>query len=418
MIMFSSMRVIAKFFVLLPVLALIAGPAAAVPGAGPSGEAFYLPPAALGVGAHGDLIWSRPLTGSAVLPDAARNVLVLYRTTGVGGLDVAVSGTVAVPAGSPPPGGWPLISWAHGTTGDAPLCAPSRDVPDGPMNGYFRLVDDLLDGYVRRGYAVVQTDYEGVGTPGVHPFLVGVAEARDVVDIVRAARQLDARIGARYVVMGHSQGGQSALFAAADGPAWAPELSLLGTVAFAPASHLVAFLQHLPQRDTPDFGFAFAGLMIRGFAAIDPAVRPEQIFTPATAPMEAELASDCLPHLMESDSWAGLVPARTFVPNADFGPLLKRAAENDPGALHIVGAALVVQGTADKIVPPIASDLLDGELCANGTAVTYESFDDATHFSVLTAAQEAVRGWVDDRFAGKPAAPNCGLAPQAAGVPR
>jgi pimeloyl-ACP methyl ester carboxylesterase len=286
------------------------------------------------------------------------------------------------------------------------------------MNGYFRVVDALLDDYVRRGYAVVQTDYEGVGTPGVHPFLVGVAEARDVVDIVRAARQLDARIGARYVVMGHSQGGQSALFAAAEGPAWAPELTLMGTVAFAPASHLVAFLQPLPKRDTPDFGFAFAGLMIRGFAAVDPAVRPEQLFTPAAAPMEAELAGDCAPHLMESDSWAGLVPARTFVPNADFEPLLKRAAENDPGTLHFASAALVVQGTADQIVPPLASDLLDGQLCANGAVVTYEPFADATHFSVLTAAQGAVRGWVDDRFAGKPAAPNCSHAPQASGGPR
>jgi pimeloyl-ACP methyl ester carboxylesterase len=286
------------------------------------------------------------------------------------------------------------------------------------MNGYFRIVDGLLDDYVKRGYAVVQTDYEGIGTPGVHPYLVGTAEARDVVDIVRAARQVDARIGTRYLVIGHSQGGQSALFAAAQGPAWAPELSLIGTVALAPASHLVAFLQNLPTRTTPDLAFGFAGLLIRGFAAVDPAIRLDRLFAATSAPMQTELARDCVPDLMESDSWAGLVPAQTFAPGADLGPLLKLAAENDPGTLHLAGSTLVVQGTADRTVPPIATDLLDAELCTNGAAITYDPVADANHISVLTASENTVRAWIDDRFAGIPAAPNCGDAPHAGGAAR
>jgi hypothetical protein len=38
---------------------------------------------------------------------------------------------------------------------------------------------------------VVQTDYEGLGTPGTHPYLNGPSEGRRVLDMVRAARRLD-----------------------------------------------------------------------------------------------------------------------------------------------------------------------------------------------------------------------------------
>ena len=133
----------------------------------PAGTAFYTPPA-LSRGTHGDLIWSRALDGSAVLPSAARNELVLYRTTAVDGSDVAVSGMVAVPKGTPPHGGWPVVTWAHGTTGDAPQCAPSRYPASGSLYPYLKIADDVLDDFVAHGYAVVQTDYEGQGTPGVH----------------------------------------------------------------------------------------------------------------------------------------------------------------------------------------------------------------------------------------------------------
>ena len=103
---------------------------------GPAGTAFYTPPSPLPAGNHGDVIWARPLAGGAVLPSAAGNTLVLYHTTALDGSDRVVSGMVAIPPGSPPPGGWPVISWAHGTTGDAPDCTPSLDGPGAPEHEY------------------------------------------------------------------------------------------------------------------------------------------------------------------------------------------------------------------------------------------------------------------------------------------
>lgn len=99
-----------------------------------------------------------------------------------------VSGSVSVPDGQAPEGGWPVISWAHGTTGVADACAPSTGSVPGSDGEYLRYINETIDRYVRAGSAVVQTDYVGMGTPGVHPYINGDSEANAVPDIVTAAR--------------------------------------------------------------------------------------------------------------------------------------------------------------------------------------------------------------------------------------
>ena len=84
----------------------------------------------------------------------------------------------------------------------------------------------------------MRTDYEGLGTPGAHPYLIGRSEGHSVLDAVRAARKLDKRLGKRVVLAGHSQGGQSVLWAASLAPNYTPDLKVRGTVALAPVSHL------------------------------------------------------------------------------------------------------------------------------------------------------------------------------------
>src|SRR5271170_2262080 len=77
-----------------------------------------------------------------------------------------------------------------------------------------------------RGYVVAATDYPGLGTPEVHPYLVGESEAHAVLDSVRAARAIpEAAAGARFAAWGHSQGGQAALFTGIEASRYAPELA-------------------------------------------------------------------------------------------------------------------------------------------------------------------------------------------------
>ena len=61
------------------------------------------------------------------LQNARYTKLVLYSSRTPQGKQTAVSGSVSVPEGKAPKRGWPVITWAHGTTGVADVCAPSRN---------------------------------------------------------------------------------------------------------------------------------------------------------------------------------------------------------------------------------------------------------------------------------------------------
>src|SRR5215217_2659445 len=192
-----------------------------VPAAGakaPGGEAFYTPPSPLPGKAHGDFIWWRPAeaANNMRLSGNVRNYLVLYRSTGVAGKPVAESGIVALPNGKAPKRGWPVITWAHGTTGLADQCAPTR-MPR-QTDSYATDLRSQFAAYVKAGYAVVSADYEGLGTPGVHPYLIGSSEGRSVLDIVRAARKIEPQLSKSVAILGHSQGGHAALWAASLAP--------------------------------------------------------------------------------------------------------------------------------------------------------------------------------------------------------
>lgn len=395
-------------FAVPPLGAIVAAAAVA---AGPAGTAFYAPPSPLPAGTHGDVIWARPLTTSAALPSAASNTLVLYHTTTASGADRAVSGTVAIPSGPPPAGGWPVISWAHGTTGDAPACTPSLDTPSAPVHDYLGPIETALDKAVAQGYAVVQTDYEGQGTPGVHPYLVGVAEARDTIDMVRAARQLEPHLGTRWVAMGHSQGGHAVLFTSALAPAWAPELQLLGGVAEAPGAYVSPFIASLAKGTTPTPSFAFGALFVRAAAAADPSVKLDQIFAPGALALVPQLADRCSGALYRADSWGGLVPAASFRSDAVLGPLLRFAAQNDAGLLKPAVPLFIAQGSADTTVPQASSDAVDKQLCAGGATIRYDVYQGLTHRPVVPAALDDALEWIGARFAGRPAPSNCGAPP-------
>jgi hypothetical protein len=235
--------------------------------------ALYAVPSPLPSAKPGTVISARPFTGGSALSNAARNTFVLYHTVSPTGRDVAVSGVISIPKGAPPPGGWPILSWAHGTTGNAPQCAPSQSARP---NGEQRFLND----WVAAGYAVAQTDYEGEGTPGLHPYFANVAGAHDAIDIVRAARATDPNIANRWIVMGHSEGGTVTLFAAAIAPTWAPDLNLLGAVSYAPASDLTDVLGSIMTSRQPTSTLPLGMMMVEGIASSDPAIDLTRILSP------------------------------------------------------------------------------------------------------------------------------------------
>jgi fermentation-respiration switch protein FrsA (DUF1100 family) len=364
---------------------------------GPSGLAFYNPPSHLPSGPHGTLIWQRPAGGLVPLTDAAHTKLVLYTSrTPQGNVD-AVSGSVSVPKGKPPKDGWPVITYAHGTTGSADICAPSRVHAGSPAEGTITYVDPQLNDWLKAGYAVVRTDYQGLGTPGPHPYLIGKSEGRSVLDIVRAAQQAFPGIGNRFMIAGHSQGGQAALFAAGEASSWLPDLKLKGTVSYAPASHLLTQAKALPALTSPSALTALATMIVQGTTTASPNVDPNKLLTSQVLQFYPLLNQTCLSQLAQTRRLGGIAPADMLRPEANKGPIYRVLDAENPD-VTTAAPVFIAQGTADTTVFPQFTTQLSNELKGLGDQVRYQMFHGVDHGGIVNAAEPDVLPWLEQRL--------------------
>ena len=381
----------------------LTGVSVAVQRAAPHADAFYDAPDAP-PDAPGSLLRAEPFTRQ--IPDGATAWRILYTTTLDEGEPTVASGLVVVPAGVATDGGAPppVVARAHGTTGFARGCAPS--VLDEPFeSGAFFLLDDVL----ARGWALVATDYAGLGTPGPHPYLVGQGEARSVLDAVRAARALgDATLGEQTVVWGHSQGGHAALWTGAVAPVYAPDVPLAGVAALAPASDLTAMVSHL--ENVPG-GSVFASYVVAAYDAAYPDADAIEAVRPGARLVVHEMASRCLsePGALVSVAEALSMDQPLWTTDPTDGALGERLAENVPtGAVE--APLLVAQGASDPLVLPSTQDAYVGERCAAGQPVDYRTYEGRDHVSLVQAdsplAPDLVR-WTEARLAGEPPTPPC-----------
>jgi alpha-beta hydrolase superfamily lysophospholipase len=357
------------------------------------GDSFYTPPANMAKKAPGTIIRSTPIAA----PSGAKAWKVLYHSRSVAGDDIAVSGVVVVPTGTAPKDGRPVVTWAHGTTGLGDQCAPSKEAD---VATALPFVKQLVDA----GYVVAATDYEGLGTPGVHPYLVGESEGRSVLDAARAARALKgAGAGDRVLVTGHSQGGQGALFAGELAKSYAPELDLLGVAAAAPA----ADVEHiLPLAANINGGGGYVAMGIQGFHAAYPDTDPASVLAPDAQAKSDAATTQCSDEVMAA--FQGVSGPAVLAHDPLAIPALQQLLhENSAGNRPAGAPVLIVQGTADTTVPRVLTDAFTTKACAAGGTVDYRTYDGATHGSVIQAAQDDVVQWLKDRVAGKPAPTTC-----------
>jgi dienelactone hydrolase len=340
----------------------------------------------------------RDLHGGAALPAAKRNLLVLYRSRDASGATVAVSGSVAIPRGRPPRGGWPVISWAYGVVGLADRCAPTREGPNYPSRSYLTSVEPTINGWVKAGYAVVRTDYAGLGTPGVYPYLVGRPTARSVLDMIRAARRVDPSLGRRFVSAGHSSGGHAALWAGGMAARYTPELQLRGIVAYAPSSHADQWLPVAPALTSPSPASVFYALAVRTFNAAYPKLHLSNELSPQfERDLYPQTLTKCVSELWQEPRWMSLAPADVFRPGADLRPFIPILKRNEPTEAGITGRVLLLQGTKDDSVFPAWTADVARRLRKAGTEVEYRTYD-ATHNGVLAAARRDANAWIRARL--------------------
>ncbi|WP_277451719.1 alpha/beta fold hydrolase [Janibacter sp. DB-40] len=378
----------------------------------PEGAGFYEPrPEQVSAGEHGSLIWSRRIVTGPTIGGTTH--LLLYRSTSAKGETVAVSGVVSTPAGDPPEGGWPVIAWGHGTTGTADRCAPSRSAADQQTGVYTAAMDRMTAGLVEDGYAVVRTDYEGLGTPGPHPYLMGQSAGAAMADIVLAAHELTPELSDEWVAMGHSQGGQAALFTSRFTGAYTSGLDLRGIVALAPPSQLGAVVEMVgggrsasraeeeaQERAASTSSTAtFLGPLLVA-AARTGDVPLEQVVSPQGRDLLPHLEERCVAELFRPDSFGGVDVEDFLAVEADLERLGRVVGTNDAAELHPQVPVVLVQGTRDTTVPRLLSDRLAEQYRERGADLEYVTVPGADHVSVLDEAAPTVRTWVTGAFDG------------------
>jgi acetyl esterase/lipase len=309
-------------------------------------------------------------------------VRIRYASVDVRGDGNDVTGLVVVPPGEAPSGGWPIVAYAHSTTGAADSCAPSDD-PD--LAG----VGGVLARLASNGFLAVATDYEGIGTGGDHPYLHGASEARAIVDSVRAVRALVPGAGARWAVVGHSQGGHAAAFTAELGAELAPELELVGSVAIAPVAEPAGLVA----------GSAFLVLTVIGYLAATPDADDDELLTEAARDAVDAAEDDCTVPPIE-----GPVLARE---DPDLAAYL---AANAIGQQAASVPVLVHQGDDDELTPAAGAGEAAARMCALGGTIELRVYRDAGHSSIVDASFDDALAWVRARFAGEPAVSTCDQA--------
>ena len=255
-----------------------------------------------------------------------------------------------------------------------------------------------LAGYLRAGYAVVAPDYEGLGTPGVHPYLIGKSEGRSVLDSVRAARKVAPGIGRRVAIMGHSQGGHAALWATAMAHSYTPELKVRATVAFAPASHIKDLASLLDALRNPTPLSALVASIIRGADIAYPSLGIPSLLSDTATALYPRVDDECLNGLYAADSWGGIAPSEIFSPGVDRAPLLEAADRSDPENLTIKTPVEVLQGTADTTVLPLLTDQLVNELRGKGAPISYKKYPAITHSRIVEAGRKDALAFVKRRI--------------------
>lgn len=374
----------------LPVAALISiGPA----GAGPlnatwSGDggvsSFYTWTAAIPK-KPGVLLRTESLPREMSLPSAGKALRILYSSTGwPDAKPITVSGALFVPKGKPPKGGWPLIAWAHGTTGYADVCAPSA-MPRSDRDRKY------LDAWLADGYAIVATDYQGLGTAGPHPYLQYRPEGMSVLDSIRAVQGKYSDLSRAVLTMGQSQGSGAAIGAALIAPDYAPELKIKGTVATGIVAETDA-VGSAPQVKDPDLyaapkaygNSAFEALFFLGTVrSTDPAkIKPEDYVSKAGWPLLQNAQHRCFRDLVKDAEAMKITMAAFYKRPIDDLEAIAAKTGKFP-SVHVKTPVFVGTGLADVMAQTSKQYNFVSAMCAAGTAVQWHYYAHATHGSAV-----------------------------------
>lgn len=334
------------------------------------------------------------------IPDGAQGWLILHSTQTTHG-DPTVATAVVMAPSAPSDGPRPVVAWTHGTVGIDRPCAPS--LTGNPFLGL------PIESVLANGWVMVATDYAGMGTEGVSPYLIGPGQARSALDSIRAAHQMaELDLSDDAVVWGHSQGGHAALWTGILADSYAPELTIEGVAALSPATDLLAMATAIQG----ELGGALASAyVLTAYSGTYADVDFDDYVRPGARVEVREAAKRCLvdPALLVSIITALPASQSVFAADPTTGAAGARLTDNIPTGA-ITAPLLVAHGTGDEVIPFQLTEDWVAARCAAGQQLEFVSLPDRTHMGVFepeSGLPDKLITWTGERFVGAPDTPTC-----------
>ncbi|MUL49149.1 lipase [Mycobacterium sp. CBMA293] len=354
----------------------------------------------------GTLVAAQPLTTvdpelSGLTSISAR--ITYVSTSGINDSHPKVTGTVFLPKGKAPDGGWRIIALANPGSGIQSDCAPSSSPSLLGLLPTVRLM-------VGAGYLVAITDYQGLGLAETyHPYLDSTTEGFNLIDLARATRKLVPEASTNWIAVGTGQGGQAAWAAAELATDYGGGLRPQGAVALAPT----AALEWLADASAAGNLNHDQEVMLQHYLAVMPQAYPGfpiEDYRRGVARDHWDTLSACRgpavadrTNLLATLDPHDLGPSTPAATDALRGYLRKATLPQAPAAAPM----LITAGAPDGLVPPDQTAAAVDKACAMGDVIDY----------VANPDDADALGWITDRFNGVPAPNTCGGATTTSSTP-
>jgi len=347
---------------------------------------FYDTPHPLPPGKPGELIRSEAIDEYS-LPYELSAVRILYHSRTAHGEDVAVSAVVLIPDGKPPASGWPALAWAHEFRGAARQCAPSlmKNLGAGP----------LLAMYANLGYAVVATDYSGLGADSGKMVLDMQSNALDVIYSVAAARAAVKEIGPKWIALGPFQGALAAVTVA---ESEVRDPNHLGSI----ATSGVADARDAYERFAEGSSNRMLLVLASSVKALYPEFQVSDMLQERALPAYQHVAQTCGGET-EPEFTGGMLK-----PGWENNRFVKEFfSRNTPGQKRARSPLLVISGEVDPAIPAEMSEKTVARMCKRGSRVLFLKYPDLDASGAMGASVADQLSWIKARFAGYIAPGNC-----------
>jgi hypothetical protein len=356
-------------------------------------DKFYDAPNRMPAGKPGDLLRSEEFDQYA-LPPEVNAMRILYHSRSASGQDVATSGVVLYPDGKAPAGGWPVIAWAHSLSGMGRSCAPSlaRNLQHGPY----------LSMYVNLGYAVVATDFAGLGTTSPNAFSDIQSNAMDVIYAIPAARAALPRLSARWIAVGIGEGGP-AVIGVAELESDIGDAGYLGSIAI---SGLDDPRQRYESPDASDYKTPL--FLVYGIKTIYPQFDEKDILTDKGMQLYARVTQSCSDPARQSKYSSAEILKPGWASN-NF--VRQYFAQSTPGQKVSKRPILVISSEVDPSMPINHTAEIISRMCKRGDRIQFDRYAESEMSVIFGDSVGDQISWMQARFSGRPATSNCSEKP-------